>query len=100
MTETIGTFIHRQLALHQLRQQEQALHQLKWEEIKEPGAYVEVSTGNLYRVPREYLPKGTSRSMRNSGGPTSPLVLLSKDPFIFALAARMICLRHDIHPSF
>ncbi len=90
MTETIGTFIHRQ----------QALHQLKWEEIKEPGAYVEVSTGNLYRVPRENLPKGTSRSMRKPGGPTSPLVLLSKDPFIFALAARMICIEHNIQPSF
>jgi hypothetical protein len=111
MTETKGTFIHRQ----------QALHQLMWEEIKEPGAYVEVSTGNLYRVweeikepgayvemsagnlnrvPREYLPKGTSRFMHEPGGPTSPLVLLSKDPFIFALAARMICFEHNIQPSF
>jgi hypothetical protein len=90
MTETTGTFIHRQ----------QSLKQLEWEEIREPGAYVEVSTGNLYRVPHESLLKGAAPIAREPGGPASPLVLLSKDPFIFALAARMICVEHNIQPNF
>ena len=90
MAETIGTFIHWQ----------QSLKQLEWEEIREPGAYVEVSTGNLYRVPHESLLKGAAPITRKPGGRGSPLVLLSKDPFIFALAARMICVEHNIQPNF
>ncbi len=90
MTETTGTLIHRQ----------QSLKQVEWKDIGEPGAYVEVSTGNLYRIPQESLPKGAASLMREPGAPASPLVLLSTDPFIFALAARTICVEHNIQPNF
>jgi hypothetical protein len=70
------------------------------EEIREPGAYVEVATGKLYRIPRENLPVGSSRSKPASDAPSSPLVRLSDDPFIFALAARMLCVEHHIWPDF
>jgi hypothetical protein len=76
------------------------LHKIAWEEINEPGAYVEVSTGKLYRVPRECLPVGKSRLRPGHDGPSSPLVRLSKDPFIFALAARMLCVEYHIWPDF
>ena len=32
-----------------------ALARLSWDDIREPGAYVDVTTGNLYRVSRETL---------------------------------------------
>lgn len=76
------------------------LHPLAWDEINEPGAYVELSTGKLYRIPRESLPVGKSPSRPGNGGPVSPVVRLSKDPFIFALGARMLCVKHNIWPNF
>jgi hypothetical protein len=42
-------------------QKQQSLQHLSWEEINEPGAYVEVATGTLYRVPQEALLKGALR---------------------------------------
>jgi hypothetical protein len=71
-------------------------YEVAWEDIREPGAYVEVATGKLYRIPRENLPVGGSRG----DVPSSPLVRLSDDPFIFALAARMLCVEHHIWPDF
>lgn len=77
-----------------------ALRQLEWEEINEPGAYVEVSTGKLYRIPQEDLAPGVSPLIREDGVPVSPLVQLSRNPFIFALAARMLCVKQNIQPDF
>jgi len=76
------------------------LHPLAWDEIDEPGAYVEMSTGKLYRITRERLPVGKSPARPRGGGPVSPVVQLSKNPFIFELGARMICVEHDIRPNF
>ena len=39
----------------------QAQHQpmeLSWENVSEPGAYVDVGTGELYRIPQEALLQG------------------------------------------
>jgi len=79
---------------------QRTLRQLAWEEINEPGAYVEVSTGKLYRIPQENLAQGVSRPIREDGGSVSPLVQLSRNPFIFALAARMLCVEQNIRPDF
>lgn len=73
-------------------------HEVAWEEINEPGAYVEIATGKLYRISGESLPVGNSRL--GGDAPTSPLVRLSTDPFIFALGARMLCVEHHIWPDF
>lgn len=79
---------------------QRTLRPLAWGEINEPGAYVDVSTGKLYRITRERLPVGKSPSILGSGGPVSPVVQVSKDPFIVELAARMICVEHNIPPNF
>jgi hypothetical protein len=76
------------------------LRPLAWDEINEPGAYVEVSSGKLYRITRESLPVGKSPVRPGSSEPASPVVQLSKDPFIVELAARMICVDHNIRPNF
>ena len=76
------------------------LRPLAWDEINEPGTYVEMSTGKLYRITRESLSVGKSPARPGDGGPVSPVVQLSKDPFIFDLAARMLCVEHDILSNF
>jgi hypothetical protein len=86
---------------------------LAWEEINEPGAYVEISTGTLYRVSPEVLAEGAAPLVEKQGesGPqlvradAKPFVLskfvrVSGNPYIFSLGARMICVEHDIQPRF
>src|SRR5258706_16208471 len=89
------------------------LPQIACEEIREPGAYVELETGALYRVPRESLAGGAFPLIERGGdeGPQpvradkkpsrrSQFVRVSGNPHIFSLAARMLCVNHDIHPRF
>ena len=86
------------------------LRRLAWEQISEPGAYVELATGTLYRVPPETLAGKASPLVEQQGveGPRpvtrppcdSQFVQVSGNPNIFSLGARMICVEHDIHPSF
>lgn len=78
---------------------QQPLRQLAWEEISEPGAYVEIATGTLYRVPREALREGAAPfGKQDIAG--SQFFQVSKNPFIFPLGARMVCAAHNIQPNF
>jgi len=79
---------------------QRTLRPLAWDEIDEPGAYVEVSTGKLYRITQDSLLVDNSLARPGNGGPASPVVQLSRDPFIFDLAARMLCVEHNIRPNF
>lgn len=85
----------RTLAKHKQRTPQQ----LAWEEINEPGAYVEVSTGTLYRIPREALREGAAPFGKQSPA-RSQFLQVSRDPFIFPLGARMVCIAHNIQPRF
>ena len=77
-----------------------SLQQLEWGRINEPGAYVEIATGTLYRVPEEALLKGTAPSIRKHGAAGSRFLKVSNNPFIFSLAARTVCVEHNIRPNF
>jgi len=80
---------------------QRTLRPLAWDEIDEPGVYVEVSTGKLYRITQDsLLVVDNSLARPGNGGPVSPVVQLSRDPFIFDLAARMLCVEHNIRPNF
>jgi hypothetical protein len=79
---------------------QRTLRPLAWDEINEPGAYVEVSTGKLYRITQESLLVDNSLARPGNGGPVQPVVQLSRDPFIFDLAARMLCVELNIRPNF
>jgi hypothetical protein len=85
------------------------LRRLAWEQINEPGAYVEIATGTLYRVPPETLAGKSSPLVEHQGHPAHPgerppcdslFVQVSGNPDIFSLGARMICVEHDIQPHF
>ena len=86
---------------------------LVWDEINEPGAYVEVQTGKLYRIPRETLHSSSLPLVEQGSALSSKLVQVnrkpladsrfvqvSKNPFIFSLGARIICVELDIQPNF
>ena len=85
------------------------LRRLAWEQINEPGAYVELATGSLYRIPPETLTGKASPLVEHQGQPAHPgtrppcdslFVQVSGNPHIFSLGARMICVEHDIQPRF
>jgi hypothetical protein len=85
------------------------LERLIWSDISEPGAYVEVATGTLYRVPQggatplvEQDGVGGPRPVSAESSPPrhSQFVKVSRDPHIFSLGARLICVDHNIRPGF
>jgi hypothetical protein len=76
------------------------LRSLQREEISEPGAYVDIATGALYRVPAGVLHKRVSAAIWKDTADGSQFVLVSKNPYIISLEARIICAAHDIHFNF
>ena len=81
-------------------QKRSKLLELGWQDINEPGAYVEVGTGDLYRVPKEALIQGSSPLIRKESAGASRLVQVSPNPFITSFEARMICAEHNVSPNF
>ncbi len=71
-----------------------------WQDLSQPGAYVEMGSGDLYRVPKEALMHGASPLIRKESSGASTLVQVSKNPFVTTLEARMICCEHNIAPNF
>ncbi len=76
------------------------LPELSWEQITEPGTYVEVGSGDLYRIPKEALIHGSSPVIRKESLGASRLVQLSNNPFITTFQARMLACEHNIQPNF
>jgi hypothetical protein len=71
-----------------------------WELITEPGAYVELATGDLFRFSSDALvPRSSPVIIRESLNP-SVLLQISTDPMIGAEEARKLCARHNIQPNF
>lgn len=76
------------------------LSETSWEEINEPGAYVEVGSGDLYRVPKEALLPGASPVIQKQSAGSSRFVRLSADPFVTTLKARLLACEHNVEPNF
>ncbi len=81
-------------------QQQFSLPETTWEELNEPGAYVERGTGDLYRIPKEALIPGSSPIIHKESLGSSRLVQVSKNPFVTTLEARLRCAQHNISPNF
>lgn len=81
-------------------QQRSKLLQVSWQSITEPGAYAELGSGDLYRIPKEALLEGSSPLIRKESSGSSTLMQVSKNPFITTIEARMICCEHNIVPNF
>jgi hypothetical protein len=76
------------------------LSEVTWENINDPGAYVERGSGDLYRFPKESLIPGASPAIVKESRGASVLVKLSEDPFITTFKARLMCAQHNIEPNF
>ena len=71
-----------------------------WHDIEQPGAYVDLDTGDLYRIPKEALLQGASPLIRRESSRAGRLVRISKNPFVTTLVARLTCCEHNITPNF
>ena len=78
----------------------QPLTEVNWSEIKDPGAYVELGSGDLFRIPEEALTIGASPIVIKESQGGSRLMKISNDPFITTLQARLSCAQHNIQPNF
>ena len=78
----------------------EALTEVTWESINEPGAYVEKGSGDLYRIPKEALIPGASPAIVKESRGASVLVKLSDDPFLSTFRARLLCAQHNIEANF
>jgi len=76
------------------------LPEVSWQDISEPGAYVELGTGDLFRIPKEALIQGSSPIVRKESTGASSLMQVSKNPYVITLEARMVCAEHNIAPNF
>lgn len=81
-------------------QQRLSLPEVTWEDVNEPGAYVERGTGDLFRIPKEALIPGGSPLVHKESLGASRLVQVSKNPFVTTLEARLRCAQHNIEPNF
>lgn len=81
-------------------QQRNALPEVSWDNLNDPGAYVERGSGDLYRVPQEALIPGGSPIIHKESNGASRLVLISRNPFVTTLEARLRCAQHNIEPNF
>ena len=76
------------------------LPEVTWEDLSEPGAYVEPGSGDLYRIPKEALIPGGSPIIHKESVGASRLVQISRNPFVTTLEARLRCAQHNIEPNF
>jgi hypothetical protein len=81
-------------------QRRSALTETTWEEMTQPGAYVEVGSGDLFRVPQEALITGASPVITKVSNGASRLVRVSDNPYCPLLRAREVAADHNIEPNF
>lgn len=76
------------------------LSEFTWENIKQPGAYIERETGHLYRVPAESLLRGSSPVIAKLCTNPSTYVKLSDDANTIVSKLRTIAADADVKPNF
>jgi hypothetical protein len=76
------------------------LPEYSWEELSEPGTYVEKGTGNLYRIPKEALIQGACPLIHKQRLRAFRLVQLSRNPFLTTFVARLTCAEHKVKFNF
>lgn len=81
-------------------EQTRTLPEYSWEELSEPGTYVERETGNLYRIPKELLIGGARPMICKASQRISKLIQLNRNPFMTAFVARIMCAEHNVKSNF
>lgn len=76
------------------------LPEYSWEELSEPGTYVDKETGDLYRIPGELLIQGSPPLICRARSRVSKLIQISKNPFMTSFVARITCAEHHLKSNF
>jgi hypothetical protein len=71
-----------------------------WDDINQPGAYIEKGSGDLFRIPKEALLQGGSPLIVKQSRGASRLVMISADPYITTERARMLAAEYNVQPNF
>ena len=82
------------------QENERALGSVSWAAIREAGCYVDVTTGELFRIPQEAIVQGASPMIRRESQRASRLLLLSRDPYEITLALRLASAENNVRPAF
>lgn len=77
----------------------QQFQQVTWDQIREPGLYVDTQSGDLYRIPGEAL-SGSSPLMQKVSKSQQTLLKIDAEPYLPVSQARALCADADIHPNF
>jgi hypothetical protein len=70
-----------------------------WDQIREPGTYVERGSGDLYRILLEAIGSASSLG-RKQHALGARLVKLSSDPHLTLMQARLLAAEANIEPNF
>jgi hypothetical protein len=81
-------------------QHRSTLREVDWSEVTEPGCYVDVASGDLFRIPMEALVAGAAPLITRESRGASRLRYLSADPFMPTANARLACAQHNLKPNF
>lgn len=73
---------------------------MNWENINQPGCYVDEASGDLFRIPKEALVTGGSPIVVKESSGASRLRQLSNNPYMPTLQARLMCAQHNIELNF
>ncbi len=79
---------------------EMELVECTWHNIEQPGTYVDLETGYLYRIPTEALQQRAVPLIQRESTRVSRLMRVSKDPRVTTQTARLIWCKHNITPHF
>jgi hypothetical protein len=74
--------------------------QFEWEDISQPGTYVEVNTGRLVRIPPHALQRGSSPVIAQQSNETLLYKKLSPDPYITTEKAALLAAQVGVPPTF
>ncbi len=74
--------------------------EMSWDEIDQQGTYVEVGSGDLYRIPKEALIVGSSPVIQKVSNGTSRFIQLSEDPLITLHEAQNRSANQNVKPNF
>jgi len=84
----------------QVHESRQFFQMISWEDIEQPGAYVELGTGDLFRFTQESLVPGCSPVITKESRGASRLMKISADPLVLSQKARLLCAQANIKPNF
>lgn len=81
-------------------QEGEQIFETTWEQVNAAGAYIEVGTGDLFRIPREAVVTGASPLIQKVSNGRSRLLHVSDDPYVPVLKARSLAANANIQPNF